>query len=291
MEGEKAYLELLNKVIQTNKWRKTRNGEVSSTFSEKLDFDLTKGFPLLTTKKMFLKGIIHELLWFINGSTDAKILQQKGVNIWNGNSSREFLDSIGLNHYDVGDIGPMYGFQWRHFNAEYKGCNYDYTGCGIDQLQNCINLINNDPMSRRIIMSAFNPCQLKEMVLNPCHVSYQFYVDIDDNGTKYLSCMMYQRSGDLFLGVPFNIASTALLTHMIAKVTNCIPSRISLVICDAHIYKEHLDAVNIQLQRTPYQLPKLKINSNVSNINDFKYDDFILEEYKYYDTISAKMIP
>lgn len=290
MSGEQGYLNLLKKIIETGKWRETRNGSVCSIFSEKLDFDISQEFPLLTTKKMFWKGIVEELLWFIKGNTDATKLQEKGVHIWDGNSTREFLDSVGLDKYEVGDIGPMYGFQWRHFNAEYKGCKEDYSGMGVDQLQNCINLINNDPMSRRIIMSAYNPCQLKEMVLNPCHVSYQFYVDIDDNGEKKLSCMMYQRSGDVFLGVPFNIASTALLTYMVANITNCKPNKISVVICDAHIYKEHEEAVKIQLSRDIMEMPKVVINKDVKNIDEYTSDDIMLEHYTSHGPIKAKMI-
>lgn len=284
------YLNALREVRTKGVCRKTRNGEVLSMFSLKMDIDIADTFPLLTTKKMYWKGILLELLWFIKGDTNALHLSQNGVHIWDGNSSQEFLGKIGLTQYKEGDCGPIYGFQWRHYNASYKGCDEKYDGKGIDQLQNCIDLIKNDPLSRRIFMSAWNPCQLPEMCLPPCHVSYQFYVDIDDDGTKHLSCMMMQRSGDMFLGVPFNIASTALLTNMIASITGCKPKSIHVVIGDAHIYKEHIEQVDLQLERDPLSLPKLNITRLVEKIEDFSKNDFEVIEYKSHPAIKAAMI-
>jgi len=284
--SENQYLDILSDVIKTGDIRKSRNATTISKFGLKMDFDLEKGFPLLTTKKVYWKGVKEELMWFIRANTDSKILSNNGVNIWNDNSNREFLDNIGLNEYKEGDCGPIYGFQWRHFNAQYKGTYKDYQGKGVDQLQNCIDLINNDYTSRRIFMSAWNPEQMDQMVLPPCHVSYQFYV------TNYnkLDCQMYQRSGDLFLGIPFNIASTALLTSIIAKMTGRTPGKISIIIGDAHIYEDHIDQVKEQLTRRPYKFPTLKIKRILNNINNYNPDDFELESYVHHPTIKARMV-
>jgi len=268
---ESNYLNALRDILENGKKRETRNATTISKFGITLNFDISTSFPLLTTKKMFWKGIYEELLWFIKADTNSKNLESKGVNIWTGNSSRNYLDSIGLNTYETGDCGPIYGFQWRHYNADYEGFDKDYTGKGIDQLQNCVDLIRNDPTSRRIYMTAWNPIRLKEMCLPPCHVSYQFYVE---NNT--LSCMMYQRSGDMFLGVPFNIASTALLTYMICHITGLTPGSITLVIGDAHIYESHIDAVKEQLTRTPLPFPTLTFKNNHHNINDILAEDIEL---------------
>lgn len=287
---ERQYLNMLKDVLMNGSVKKSRNSEVLSKLGYMLTFNITNSFPLLTTKKVFLKGVIEELLWFLKGSTDSTILAEKGIHIWDGNSSREFLDSIGLDDYREGDCGPIYGFQWRHYNAEYTGPDSDYQGKGIDQLGNIIKEIRENPTSRRLYMTAWNPCQLTEMVLPPCHVSYQFYVDLYE-GKKYLSCMMYQRSGDLFLGVPFNIASTALLTYLVAKQTDTIPKEISIVIGDAHIYRDHVEQVKEQLSRTPYSFPQLSIINNRENIEDYVYEDFKLENYRSHPPIKAKMIP
>ena len=284
-DEELQYLNILADVLNNGDIRETRNATTISKFGVKMEFNITEYFPLLTTKKVYWKGIVHELLWFINSKTDSKELEKNNVKIWSGNSTRDYLDSIGLNHYDEGTCGPIYGFQWRHFNAEYKGPDEDYTNKGIDQLQNCIDLIKNDPTSRRIFMTAWNPCQLQEMALPPCHVSYQFYVR---NG-KYIDCQMYQRSGDLFLGVPFNIASTALLTYIIATKTNYIPGKIIIIIGDAHIYSNHIEQVKTQLLRKPYQFPCLKINKQ-DNIEDYTFDDFNITSYYPHPNIKAQMV-
>ncbi len=288
---EYKYLDALNDIMSTGNIRKSRNSDTISKFGVDLRFNISKSFPLLTTKKVYWNGVIKELLWFLNAETDSIKLSNNKVRIWDGNSSREFLDSIGLTNNREGDCGPIYGYQWRHFNAPYKTCDDDYTGQGVDQLQNIIDLINNDPTSRRMIMSAWNPCQLEEMCLPPCHVMYQFYVHVDCDGEKHLSCSMYQRSGDMFLGIPFNIASTSLLTYMIAHHTNCIPHEITIKIGDAHIYKDHVEAVVTQLKRTPIEFPQLNILCPVKdNITDYTIDDFKIENYNPAPTIKAKMI-
>jgi thymidylate synthase len=290
MNNERVYLDALKDILENGDIRKTRNSNTISKFSIKLDFDIREFFPLMTTKKVFWKGIVEELLWFIKGDTNSKHLEEKKVNIWKDNSTREFLDKSGLQRYEEGTCGPIYGFQWRHFNADYFGADYNYSGLGVDQLQNCIDLIRNDPFSRRIFMSAWNPEQMDQMCLPPCHVSYQFYVNINKNNEKELNCMMYQRSGDMFLGVPFNIASTSLLVYMIANMTNTKPGFVNIVIGDAHIYEEHIDAVKEQLSRNPYEAPQLVMMTTVCNINDYKNDDFTLINYICHPAIKAKMI-
>lgn len=283
--NENSYLNALKNVLENGELRTTRNSNTYSLFGVKIEIDISNSFPLLTTKKMFTKGIIEELLWFISGNTNSKRLEEKGVNIWKGNSCREYLDNIGLN-YEEGDCGPCYSHQWRHFNAPYKNCNQNYKGLGIDQLQNCIDLIKKYPTSRRIFMSAWNPCQLDEMVLPPCHISYQFYVSNDNK----LSCILYQRSGDMFLGVPFNIASVSLLVYIIANITNKNPDKITLMIGDAHIYENHVQQVKIQLNRIPYSFPQLIIKNKHENINDYKYEDFEIVNYNFHAILKADMI-
>ena len=255
LNDEHNYLKQLKYILENGETRQTRNAETISSFGIRMEFDLKKGFPLLTTKKMYWKGVYEELLWFLKSNTNAKKLSDKGVHIWKGNSNRTFLDSIGLDHYKEGDCGPIYGFQWRHFNAKYKGCDKDYTNKGVDQLKEIIHLLKTNPTSRRIFMSAWNPEQMDEMALPPCHISYQFYV----SDSNKLQCQMYQRSGDMFLGIPFNIASVSLLTHIIAKMTDLIPDKIILVVGDAHIYKTHIEQVKEQLKRDPYIFPILDI--------------------------------
>ena len=250
-----------------------------------MSFDVSKSIPLLTTKKVYYKGVIHELLWFLNGNTNSKDLSKVGVNIWNKNSSRAFLDSRRLYHYEEGECGPIYGFQWRYFNSDFNNKERK----GIDQLQQIIDLINTDPFSRRMIMTAWNPCQLDEMCLPPCHVLYQFYIHISNDGKKHLSCSMYQRSGDMFLGIPFNIASTSILTYIIATHTDCIPDKITIKIGDAHIYENHINAVKTQLERTPVDFPTLSIQKK-KNINEYTIDDFTIHNYNPSSTIKAEMV-
>ena len=290
--GELKYLNALKNILHDGELRKTRNAETLSRFGEVLEFDLKEGFPLLTSKKMYWRGIVEELLWFLKSDTDAKRLAEKRVRIWDGNSTRDYLDSRGLTEYKEGWCGPIYGYQWRHFNAEYKGPDHDYSGEGVDQLKICIDLIKNNPTSRRIYMSAWNPCQLDEMCLPPCHISYQFYVENATGELKdrKLSCQMYQRSGDMFLGVPFNIASTALLTSMIAHHCGISLGKIRLIIGEAHIYKSHIDQVNIQLSRIPTQLPKVHILRQVDDLGELTSGDIQLVDYKSAPGIKADMV-
>jgi len=213
-------------------------------------------------------------------------LAAKDIHIWDGNGSREFLDQLGLTHREVGDLGPVYGFQWRHFGATYTDMHADYTNQGIDQLAECIHKIRHNPTDRRIILSAWNPSDLKLMALPPCHMFCQFFVDTD---TNELSCQMYQRSADMGLGVPFNIASYSLLTHLIAHVTGRKPGEFIHTLGDAHVYLNHVDALKEQIQRTPRPFPKLVIKGEKKNIDDFMYEDFEIVGYDPHKSIQMKM--
>ncbi|KAI0683857.1 thymidylate synthase, partial [Cytidiella melzeri] len=239
----------------------------------------------------FLRGILEELLWFVRGATDSKLLSAKGVKIWDGNGSREFLDKRGLHHRREGDLGPVYGFQWRHFGAKYEDCDKDYTGEGVDQLKECIRKIKEDPTDRRIILSAWNPADIPYMALPPCHMMCQFYVHLPTSTSEKpkLSCLMYQRSADLGLGIPFNIASYALLTHMVAKVTDTDPHELIIQLGDAHVYRDHVDALRVQLEREPKPFPKLRWKRDVKEIDEFVSEDFIVEGYDPHPTIAMKM--
>jgi thymidylate synthase len=287
--SELIYLNALKDILENGEERTTRNSVTLSKFGISLEFDISKSFPLLTSKKIYWKGVLNELLWFLNGNTNANILRNSGVHIWDANSSRDFLNSRKLEHYDEGDCGPIYGFQWRHYNAQYNGCNSNYAGKGIDQLNQCIELIKTDPTSRRIFMSAWNPEQLDEMCLPPCHVSYQFYV----SNNRELSCITYQRSGDMFLGVPFNIASTACLVYIIAHLTNCTPGKIILNIGDAHVYTSHIDSVKKQLNNMYklYDFPILTIKSRgQSTVEDYIDTDFEISNYICNPGIKSTMV-
>jgi dihydrofolate reductase/thymidylate synthase len=285
-KGEIQYIDLLKKVMNEGMHGHTRNGKTRSLFGERMEFNMKDGFPLLTTKKMGYKTILRELLWFIKGSTSNHELQDKKVHIWDLNSTREFLDSRGLS-YEEGDLGPVYGFQWRHSGAKYKDCHTDYTGLGIDQLQNVIDLIKHDPHSRRIIMNSWNPSDLDKMALPPCHVMCQFHVNTE-SGT--LNCQLYQRSGDMFLGVPFNIASYSFLLHIIADITRYKPGKLIHILGDTHIYEEHFDAVNTQLSRVPIDFPEFEIVKEVSDIDSLDESMFDIKNYKSYDKITAPMV-
>ncbi|GIY10639.1 thymidylate synthase [Caerostris darwini] len=241
-------------------------------------------FPLITTKKVFWRGICEELLWFISGSTNANVLKEKNVHIWDANSCKEYMASLNLHYPLEGDLGPVYGFQWRHFGANYTNMSKDYTGEGVDQLQYVIRLIREKPYDRRMIISAWNPPDLPKMALPPCHCLAQFYVSNEE-----LSCMLYQRSADMGLGVPFNIASYALLTHMIAHVTGLKTGDLVHTIGDAHVYLDHIDALKEQLTREPKLFPKLKIKKDTKNIEDFTFEDFKLIGYECHPPIKMKM--
>jgi thymidylate synthase len=282
--AEQQYLRLLNKVLNDGNKRTTRNGITYSLFGEELKFNVTDNFPLLTTKKMFLKGIIEELLFFIRGDTDTNKLMEKGINIWKGNTNRDFLDKLGLKYKD-GMMGPMYGYQWRFYGKPYDETN---NSTYIDQLKLIIETIKSDPSNRRLIMTDFNPSMVNEGVLYPCHsLIIQFYV-IDNK----LSIKMYQRSADLFLGLPFNIASTTLLLYIIAKLVNMTPDMVHITLGDCHIYDSHIDAVNEQLLRIPYNVPKLIIPefNNLEEVEKSSHVDYSLIDYKFHPVIKAEMI-
>jgi len=282
---EYQYLELIQEIIDVGVYRGDRTGTGTlSLFGKQTRWNLRESFPLLTTKRVFWRGLAEELLWFVAGCTDATKLQDKNVHIWDGNGSREFLDSRGLQKNAVGDLGPVYGFQWRHFGAKYEDCNSDYSGKGVDQLKNIIETIKSNPTDRRMCLSAWNPAALNEMALPPCHMFCQFYVA---NGE--LSCHMYQRSCDMGLGVPFNIASYALLTYMVAHVTGLKPGDFVHSMGDAHVYSNHVTPLLEQLKRTPNEFPKLRFKRQVSDIDDFKYEDFELIDYKPQKTIKMEM--
>jgi len=252
----RQYLELLEKVTQEGNQKGDRTGTGTiSIFGHQMRFDLSEGFPVLTTKKLHLKSIIHELLWFLNGDTNVKYLQDNGVKIWN-----DWAD-------ENGDLGHVYGYQWRSWpkaNGEH-----------VDQISQLVNDIKNNPNSRRLIVSAWNVADIENMALPPCHALFQFYV-----ADGKLSCQLYQRSADIFLGVPFNIASYALLTMMMAQVCDLEAGDFIHTLGDAHIYNNHLEQVDLQLTRKPKKLPQMKINPDVKSIFDFKIDDFKLENYE-----------
>lgn len=249
----KQYLDLLQHIMENGTDKPNRTGiDTRSVFGAQMRFDLSKGFPLVTTKKVHLKSIIHELIWLLSGNTNIKYLKDNNVRIWN-----EWAD-------EDGNLGPVYGAQWRNFNGQ-----------GIDQIKDVVNRLKTNPNDRRMIVSAWNPAQIDQMALPPCHAFFQFYTA---NGK--LSCQLYQRSCDMFLGVPFNIASYSLLTMMMAQVTGFEPGDFVHTLGDAHIYHNHFDQVKEQISRTPFELPQMKINPAVKNIDDFKYEDFELVNYQ-----------
>jgi len=283
--GESEYLKALASVFEDGETIESRNATVRSIFGVRMTFDLQEGFPLLTTKQMGYKTILRELLWFIKGSTDNRELQTQKVHIWDQNASREFLDSREL-PYEEGDLGPIYGFQWRHAGATYTDCHADYQGQGHDQLQTVIDQLKTDPHSRRIVMSSWNPKDLDAMALPPCHVLCQFYV----RSTDTLDCQMYQRSGDMFLGVPFNIASYAFLTHIVAKLTGYKPGKLIHVIGDAHLYDTHLEAAQTQLQRIPVDFPSLTLSDELTDIDQLHEGMVQLHGYQSYPKLQAPMV-
>lgn len=260
---DQQYEELLEYLLINGKDRKDRTGVGTySIFSYNLNYNLNGYFPLITTKRVYLKGVIAELLWFLNGDTNIKYLNDNNVHIWD-----EWAD-------ENGDLGPIYGKQWRDWNGDH-----------IDQIQNAIDLIKNDPYSRRIIVSAWNPSQIPDMALPPCHTLLQFYVR-EGYPERYLDCQVYQRSADAFLGLPFNIASYSLLTMMVAQQTRLYPGFLHWVGGDVHIYDNHLIAVNTQLHNKPYPFPKMKIDK-AKDIFSYKLEDFHLENYKHHPRIMA----
>ncbi|KAG2489029.1 hypothetical protein HYH03_012467 [Edaphochlamys debaryana] len=282
---ETQYLELVRELVDHGVFRPDRTGTGTfSRFGRMARYNLRHTFPLLTTKRVFWKGVAEELLWFVSGSTNANELRDKGIHIWDGNSSREFLDGRGLGHREVGDLGPVYGFQWRHFGAPYKDMHADYTGQGVDQLRYIIDTIRRDPNDRRMLLSAWNPAALHEMALPPCHMFCQFYVADGE-----LSCLMYQRSCDVGLGVPFNIASYALLTRLVAQVTGLQPGELVHCMGDTHVYANHVEPLREQLKNAPRHFPTLKINPAKTDIDSFTFDDFELEGYNPHKAIKMQM--
>ncbi|KAG6039896.1 Thymidylate synthase [Claviceps citrina] len=321
---EYQYLDLIRDILDEGEVRpdRTGTGTISIFAPRPLKFSLNRDgvpiLPLLTTKRVFLRAVIAELLWFIEGNTSSTALSNVGVKIWDGNGSREFLDSLGLSHRRVGDLGPVYGFQWRHFGAEYVDAETDYSGKGVDQLADVIDKIKNKPYDRRIIMSAWNARDLHLMALPPCHVFAQFYVSYprrrrrngksvqnrdagadtpvqqvegeEEEERGHLNCQLYQRSCDMGLGVPFNIASYALLTHMIAHACDLVPGSLTHVMGDAHVYADHEDALNVQLEREPRDFPELEITRPKGcSIDGWKVEDFVVKGYDPHKTIAMKM--
>lgn len=290
----KQYLNFLQHILDhgSEKSDRTNTGTIS-TFGTQMRFDLQKGFPLLTTKKVHLKSIIHELLWFIKGDTNIQYLVQNNVRIWNewpyaaykkhqnyqDETMKEFVEKIKVDDdfaQKHGNLGPVYGHQWRHFDGGGESF--------IDQLKEVIEQIKTNPSSRRLIVSAWNPLMIEKMALPPCHMMFHFYVN-----DGILSMLMYQRSGDAFLGIPFNIASYSLLLMMVAQVTNLYVGEFIHMVGDAHIYKNHLSQVEEQLSRTPRDLPKMRINKERTSIEDFVYTDFTLEDYHPHPAIKGKV--
>jgi thymidylate synthase len=286
---EEQYLNLIRDILTKGSLEQGRNGNTCSIFGSAMHFSLEKNkIPIITTKKIAWKTCFKELLWFIRGSTDNKELKKAGVNIWNGNATRKFLDSRGLTKREEDDLGPIYGFQWRHFNAPYANSESDYSGKGIDQLQMIIDELKDPERrnSRRLVMTAWNPCQINEMALPPCHVMAQFNVSRDNK----LSCCMFQRSGDVGLGVPFNIASYSLLTHLLAKHCDLEAYEFVYFLGNAHIYDQHVEMLYKQTSRKPFDFPTIEIKEKRKNIEDYTMDDIEIINYECYEPIKMEMI-
>ena len=286
---ECKYISLMDNIIQNGEFREDRTGTgTRSIFGSQIKFDISEYCPVMTTKKIPWKHCIEELLWFLRGDTDVTKLSKKGVKIWNGNSSRDFLDNRNLHHLEEGDIGPGYGFQWRHSGAEYKSCKSNYDGMGVDQIETIIKMLKEDPFSRRIILNAWNPSNIDEMSLPPCHCFAQFYVSND----KQLSCHMYQRSVDTFLGFPWNILSYSVLTKILAMKAGLKPKELIISTGDTHIYSNHIDKALLQISRVPsLNFPKLVLDESIKdkNFEDISIDDFDLLDYNPCAAIMASM--
>jgi thymidylate synthase len=290
---EQAYLNLVREVIEQGDYRidRTKVGTYS-LFAKQLVFNLDGGIlPLLTTKKVMVKSILKELLWIMKGQTNSEILDKNGVKIWNDNGSKAFLNSLGFTNREKGDLGPIYGFQWRHAGVPYIDSKTDYNEQGIDQLKQLVETLKQNPADRRMIICSWNVPQLREMALPPCHCLVQFYV----RGKKYLDCQLYQRSADLGLGVPFNIASYSFLMYVLGKWCNLIPGNFTHTFGDVHVYSNHVEALKTQLQREPYSFPNVEFvgNFTLEKLNEVSMDEwcdsFIIKNYKYHPTIKMDM--
>jgi len=288
MHEENQYIRLVKDILRHGEMVTGRNGNAKTVIGSAMHFSLEGGtLPLLTTKKVAWKTCLRELLWFVSGDTNNDNLLDKHVKIWEGNASREFLDSRGLRNLRENDLGPVYGHQWRHFNAPYTSCDENYDGKGIDQLQYIVDQLKNDETrtSRRLLMSAWNPCQLDEMALPPCHVLVQFNV----LGGDKLSCSLYQRSGDVGLGVPFNIASYSFLTHLIANHCGLKAHEFMYHLGNCHIYDDHIDALEEQVNREAHPFSTLGINTVRDDISDYTEGDFVVSDYMYHPTVKMEM--
>lgn len=304
---EHQYLSLTRLLLSTGEHRpdRTGTGTLSLPFPPQHKYTLSNPqtgeliLPLLTTKRVFLRAVIAELLWFVSGDTNAKTLQDQGIKIWDGNASRAYLDSIGLEGREEGDLGPVYGFQWRHFGAAYTDCHADYTNQGVDQVAEVVRKLRHTPYDRRIILSAWNPADLGKMALPPCHMFAQFYVSFpassptraDGSKRGTLHALLYQRSCDMGLGVPFNIASYALLTHMLARSADLIPGTLTHTMGDAHVYCDHVEALKVQVEREPKAFPTLEIPERTPgcSIDGWKVEDFKVVGYEPHKGIAMKM--
>jgi thymidylate synthase len=327
---EYQYLNLIRRILAEGEHRPDRTGTGTlSIFAPTMRFSLSKSnpdspsdpdsripiLPLLTTKRVFLRAVTTELLWFVSGCTSSKPLSDAGIHIWDGNGSRQFLDNLGFTDREEGDLGPVYGFQWRHFGAEYQDCHADYTGKGVDQIREIIRKLKHNPFDRRIILSAWNVTDLSKMALPPCHMFAQFYVSYPDaprgeaalrsssvdsdtaNAAKvkakgHLSCTLYQRSCDMGLGVPFNIASYALLTHMLAHACDLIPGELIHTMGDAHVYLDHVDALKEQLLREPREFPEFAVKRDdrgSGEMDGWKLEELEVKGYKPHGGIKMKM--
>lgn len=287
---ENQYLNLLDDILSSHNNQEGRNGNTLSIFGSTMHFSLEHNkMPIMTTKKVAWKTCLRELLWFIKGDTNNKHLKEKNVHIWDENGSRQFLDGRGLTKFMEDDLGPIYGFQWRHYNAKYNDCNSDYSNKGIDQLKEVIECLKDPEKrnSRRMIITAWNPCQLDIMALPPCHIFMQFNVT---NNSK-LSCAMYQRSNDEACGTCFNIASYCFLTHLLAKHCDLEPYEFLYYKGNCHIYEEHIDNIKVQVLREPFEFPTLEIINKREHIEDYVEADFVVSNYKHHDAIKYIMKP
>ncbi|KAK4891200.1 Thymidylate synthase [Elasticomyces elasticus] len=302
---EYQYLDLIRNILENGENRPDRTGTGTRAipFPPQHKYTLSKPdgtliLPLLTTKRVFFRAVLAELLWFVSGDTNAKTLQDQNVKIWDGNASREYLDSVGLQHREEGDLGPVYGFQWRHFGAEYTDCHANYSDKGVDQLAEVLRKLRHSPYDRRIILSAWNPADLTKMALPPCHMFAQFYVSFPasaptrEDGSKRgtLHALLYQRSCDMGLGVPFNIASYALLTHMLARAADLKPGSLTHTMGDAHIYLDHEEALKVQVEREPRDFPTLEISKATGcEIDGWQVEDFKVVGYEPHKSLAMKM--